>query len=55
MGRPKKELRQIHKKKIRRAKTRLKAYEKREISYEKLSRLAQRLLAKKQRKIKKTV
>jgi len=55
MGRPKKELRRIHKKKIRRAKAKVRSHLKGELSQEKLTTLAKRFLrTKKNKEAKKT-
>jgi len=54
MGRYKKELKKIHRKKIRKAKEKVKAYLKKEIGYDKLTSLAKRLLAKRKRFTKTT-
>ena len=50
MGRPKKELRRIHKKKVKKAKKLIARFEKGEISRNKLSQRARRLLGKKKKK-----
>ena len=47
MGRPKKELRKLHRKKLKKAKEKLKAYLRGEISYSKLTQRAKRILEKK--------
>ena len=49
MGRYKKELKKIHRKKIKKAKEKVKAYLRGEIPYEKLTSLAKRLLEKRKR------
>ena len=55
MGRPKKELKRIHKKKIRRAKAKVRSHLKGELPKEKLTTLAKRFLrTKKKKEAKKT-
>lgn len=51
MGRPKEELRRIHHKKIKRAREKIKAYLKGELEYQKLSRLARKLLRKRKKSV----
>jgi hypothetical protein len=50
MGRPKKELKAIHNKKVRRAKEKIKLYLKGETSYDSLTQLAKYLLEKRRKK-----
>ena len=50
MGRPKKELKKIHRKKTKKAKNRLNAYLKKEITFEQLTPLAKRFLIKRKPK-----
>ncbi len=54
MGRPKEELRKIHRKKVKRAKEKVKAYLEGKLSYQALNRLAKDLL-KKRKKVEKTL
>lgn len=49
MGRPKEELRKIHRKKVKKAKERIKAYLKGEIPFSQLNQLAKKLLEKRKR------
>ena len=50
MGRPKKELKRVHRKKIKRAKTRVKSHLKGDLPKEKLTTLAKRFLRSKKKK-----
>jgi len=49
MGRPKEELKKIHRKKVKKAKEKVKAYCRGEIPYSSLSQLAKKLLEKRKR------
>lgn len=49
MGRPKKELSKVHRKKIKKAKEKVRLYLKGEIPYKELTQLAKRLLEKRQK------
>ncbi len=53
MGRPKKELRKLHRKKLKKAKEKLKAYLRGEISYSELTQRAKRILEKRKKQEKK--
>jgi len=50
MGRPKRELKQIHRKKVKKAKAKVKLYRQKEISYEKLTEKAKHFLRKGKKK-----
>ena len=49
MARPKNEIRKIHKRKLKKAKEKIKLYERGELKYENLPALARRILQKRQR------
>ncbi len=49
MGRPKKELREIHRKKVKKAKEKIKLYLQGKISYQQLNTLAKKLLQKRKK------
>ncbi len=52
MGRPKRELKKIHKKKAKKAKSKVRLFSKGEISYEKLTQKAKHFLKKSQKQKK---
>jgi hypothetical protein len=52
MGRPKKELKKIHRKKIKKAKEKVKLFLKGEISYKNLTQLGRRILEKRKKREK---
>lgn len=52
MGRPKNEMKKIHRKKIRKAKEKLKLFNAKKISYQKIPRLAKKILLKERRATK---
>ncbi|MBU1113213.1 MAG: hypothetical protein KKH93_05005 [Candidatus Omnitrophica bacterium] len=54
MGRPKKELKRIHRKKAKKAKKKVQAYSKKEITFEKLSKRSKHFLEKKRKQERKT-
>jgi len=49
MGRPKKELRKLHRKKVKKAKEKIKLYLQGKISYQQLNTLAKKLLQKRKK------
>ena len=50
MGRPKRELKQLHRKKVKKAKSKVSQYKKNEIAFEKLTEKAKHFLKKDQKK-----
>lgn len=54
MGRPKKELKQVHRKNIKKAKAKVRQYAKGDLSYDKLTSLAKKMLEKHNRHSKKS-
>ncbi len=54
MGKLKKEMKKIHSRKVKRAKEKIKAFRKGEISYDQLNALARKFLARQNKKKKET-
>ncbi len=52
MGRPKNEMRKIHRRKLKKAREKIKLYEENKLTYGQLPKLAKRILQKRQRYLK---
>ena len=52
MGRHKNEMRKIHRKKLKKAREKIKLYEQNKLTYDQLPKLAKRILEKRQRYLK---